>query len=102
MGTTRKLQEELKALLGSDNVYFQPPKTLQMQYPCIVFGRGSGNQEFADNKTYHFTKRYTITHIGYDADPEIIDQIVGHFQMCTYDQHFVKDNLQHDIFSLYW
>lgn len=102
MGTTRQLQDELKTLLGSNNVYFQPPKNLQMQYPCIVFSRGSGKQDFADNRTFKFVKRYTMTHIGYDADPEIIDRIVHHFQMCTYDQHFVKDNLQHDTFSIYW
>ena len=102
MGTTLDLQNELKELLGSDNVYFQPPTNLRMQFPCFVFSRGSGKQTFSDNKTHQFTKRYTVTHIGYDPDPDIIEAVVRHFQMCTYDQHFVKDNLQHDTFSLYW
>jgi len=102
MATTRKLQDELKTLLGSNNVYFQPPKNLQIKYPCIIFSRGAASQEFADNKTYRLTKRYVVTHIGYDADPDIIEKMAEHFSMCSYTEHYVKDNLQHDIFSLYW
>lgn len=102
MGTTRQLQDELKAILGSENVYFQPPSNLLMQYPCFVFTRGSGSQAPANNKTYRFTKRYTVTHIGYDPDDDIIDRVVEHFQMCKYDRSFTEDTLQHDVFSLYW
>lgn len=102
MGTTRDLQDKLKEILGSNNVYFQPPQTLKMKYPCFVFTRGSANHQFADNKTYQFTNRYSLTHIGYDPDPDIIKQVVTTFQMCTYDNHFVNDNLHHDVFSLYW
>lgn len=102
MGTTLDLQNELKELLGSDNVYFQPPTNLRMNYPCIVMERGSGHQLDADNRTYIFTKRYVITHIGYDPDEEMVDKLVHHFKMCKYDRHFVSDNLQHDVFTLYW
>lgn len=102
MGTTRKLQDELKALLGSNNVYFQPPSNFYMEYPCFVITRGSGSQTPADNSTYQFVKRYTITHIGYDPDDDIIDRMVAHFQMCKYDRSFTEDTLQHDVFSLYW
>ena len=102
MGTTRQLQDELKELLGSDNVYFQPPSNKRMHYPCFVFERGSGSQTMADNKTYRFVKRYTVTHIGYDPDDDIVDRVVEHFSLCKYDRHFVNDTLQHDVFSLYY
>lgn len=102
MGTTLDLQNELKTLLGSDHVYFQPPSNLVMEYPCFVFERGSGSQFNANNKTYRFEKRYTVTHIGFDPDDDIVDRMVHHFQMIKYDRHFVTDNLQHDVFSLYW
>ena len=71
MGTTRQLQDELKALLGSNNVYFQPPSNLKMKYPCFVFALGSGSQSMADNKTYLYTDRYSLTYISYDADDEM-------------------------------
>jgi hypothetical protein len=102
MGTTLDLQNELKELLGSDNVYFQPPSNLRMQYPCIVFNRGSANHNYANNKVYKFVPRYSVTYISYDPDPDLIKRMVEHFQMIKYDNHYVSDNLQHDVFSLYW
>lgn len=102
MGTTLDLQNELKALLGSDHVYFQPPSTDKMKYPCFVFERGSASATPADNKNYLFTKRYSITYIGFESDPDMVETVAKHFQMVKYDRHFVSDNLHHDVFSLYW
>lgn len=102
MGTTLELQNKLKEILGSDNVYFQPPSNVGMQYPCIVFERGSANHNYANNSTYRYLPRYNVTHIGYDPDPDIIQQMLQAFQMIKYDRHFVTDNLQHDVFSLYY
>ena len=62
MGTTRQLQDELKLLLGSNNVYFQPPKNLQMHYPCFTVSLGSASQAMADNKTYTYTEDYPAFH----------------------------------------
>lgn len=102
MGTTLDLQNKLKEILGSDNVYFQPPSDYHMQYPCFVFTRGSANHNYANNRTYKFVPRYSLTYIGYDPDPDIIKQVVESFEMVKYNDHYVSDNLQHDVFSLYW
>ena len=34
-----ELQDLLETVLGSQYVYFQPPATLRMRYPCIVYAR---------------------------------------------------------------
>ena len=52
MGQRLDLQTELEELLGSRNVYFQPPESLRMNYPCIRYTRSSGETTFADNKPY--------------------------------------------------
>ena len=31
------LHDELITLLGSSNVYFQPPTSIKMNYPCIIY-----------------------------------------------------------------
>ena len=31
------IQEKFKFLLGSNNVYYQPPANLKMKYPAIVY-----------------------------------------------------------------
>ena len=102
MGTTLDLQNELKSILGSNNVYFQPPSTIKMKYPCFVFERKSASQFNADNKKYLLFKCYSLTYISNEADPDMIDTVTDHFQMCKYDRPFINDNLYHDVFTLYW
>jgi len=102
MKTTLSLQDELKTLLGSNNVYFQPPSNVKMKYPCFVFERKSAKQLNANNKAYKFDKCYSLTYISSESDPEMVDTVVNHFQMCRYDRPFVSDNLHHDVFTLYW
>ena len=63
MGSRLKLHEMLKDLLGSNNVYFQPPPSLMMKYPCIVYERVRINTKFADNIPYQLNKPYQLTYI---------------------------------------
>lgn len=95
------LHERLKKILGSNNVYFQPPASITMKYPCIVYNRSTGDTSFADNNAYHFTKRYQITIIDQDPDSDIVDKMAM-MPMCTFDRHYTADNLNHDIFNLYF
>ena len=37
MKTRLELDEELVKILGSKNVYFQPPESLKLNYPAIVY-----------------------------------------------------------------
>ncbi len=101
MGSRLELDKILRNLLGTSNVYFQPPETIKMKYPCIVYERSSGNTKFADNNPYIHKKRYTVTVIDKNPDSEIPDK-VAQLQMSTYDRHFASDNLNHDVFTLYY
>ena len=39
MNRRYELQAVLEGILGSGNVYFQPPENLKMRYDCIVYER---------------------------------------------------------------
>ena len=39
--TREELHELLVSVLGSRNVYFQPPESIRMQYPAIVYARNN-------------------------------------------------------------
>lgn len=97
----RRLQ--LQALLETlaPNVYFQPPATLAMQYPCIVYERDRAETEFADNLPYRRTKRYQVTIIDADADSVIPDKVAD-LPMCLLERHFTAGNLHHDVYNLYF
>lgn len=93
------LHDLLKEL--TTNVYFQPPNGLQMVYPCIVYKRDQANTIFADNNPYRNTKRYQVTVIDRDPDSVIPDKVAA-FPLCTFNRFFTADNLNHDVFNLYF
>lgn len=101
MGQRLELQALLENLLGSRNVYFQPPTTLKMEYPCIVYRRDMIDMKYADNEPYAHKKRYQITIIDRDPDNSIHDQ-VAKLPLCSYDRFFIADNLNHDVFNLFF
>lgn len=96
-----ELQTLLEELLGSRNVYFQPPENLKMKYPAIVYERSGIDEIFADNEAYRTLKRYTITYIDEDPDSEIPDKLQA-LRYCYFDTHFASENLNHDVFTLYY
>lgn len=106
MGQTsdRRLQlhEELCEILGSRNVYFQPPGTVRMKYPCIRYTRDRGQHIKADNKTYIYRQAYQIMYIDPNPDNDIVDKLIEHFGEISYNRNYVADNLNHDVLVLYY
>lgn len=95
------LQAILEDVLGSRQVYFQPPANVQMKYPCILYIRDASDTKFAGNSQYRYTKRYQVTVIDSDPDSEIPDKVAA-LPMCTFNRFYVADNLNHDVFNLYF
>lgn len=101
MRTRLQLQSNLETALGSRNVYYQPPESLKLSYPCIVYELASENVNYANNELYSGKKRYTVTVIDKKADSPIPDRI-RRFLYCSFDRAFVSDNLNHYVFSIYY
>lgn len=96
-----QLHELLVDLLGSTNVYFQPPANIAMKFPCIVYQRNGDSPTYADNSTYRNTQRYQVTHIGADPDSDMPDKI-AQLPLCSFDRFYEADNLNHDVYSLFF
>lgn len=96
-----QLQSLLESLLETPNVYFQPPATVKMVYPCIVYQRDNADTKFADNEPYRHTKRYQVTVIDRNPDSLIPDRVAA-LPLCTHTRFFTAENLNHDVFSLYF
>ena len=93
--------EELVGLLGSRNVYFQPPENIRMNYPCIIYSREDIYNVHADNLPYLQDHSYQVIVVDRDPDSEIVDR-VSQFPMTRFDRHYVADNLNHDVFTIYY
>jgi hypothetical protein len=101
MAQRLQLQNLLEEAVGSSNVYFQPPSTIQMQYPCIVYTKDAADTIFADNSPYRFARRYQIIVIDSDPDSGIPEKIAA-LPMCTFDRFYTADNLNHDVFRIFF
>ena len=97
-----ELQTKLEEILGSNHVYFDPPESVKMQYPCIVYERDAGDINFANNNPYRFEVRYNITAISKKADNPIIGTLALALPKIRYDRHFVSSGLHHDVFTVYF
>lgn len=101
MASRLELHELLCEVLGSRHVYFQPPSSIKMVYPAIVYSRNDINNKFADNSVYKQSWHYTITVIDEDPDSEIVER-VSKLPKCSFDRNFTSDNLNHDVFTIYY
>lgn len=101
MDRWQDLREILKSILGSDNVYYQPPPTIKMKYPCIVFKRENDMTLNADNMSYLSFYRYSIQYIRRGTDTDIPEEILK-LKHCSYDRCFTFDGLNHDSFVIYY
>lgn len=101
MASRLKLQTLLETLLGSRNVYYQPPESVKMSYPAIVYSRNSIDNTHANNAVYGQSLSYEITVIDKNPDSEIVTR-VSRLPRCRFDRHFTSDNLNHDVFTLYF
>ena len=99
MPSRLKLQTLLEELLGSRNVYFQPPESVKMKYPAIVYGLEDIENAFANDRVYLSKRKYLITVIDEDPDSEIVEK-VSQLPACRFNRHFESDNLNHDVFIL--
>ena len=97
-----KLQDELEQVLGSKNVYFNPPESLKLKYPCIVYHLDNGDTIYADDMPYLFSKRYQLTLIARDPDCELVDKLAYKFQTIRMDRPYTSDNLYHWSYALYY
>lgn len=96
-----QLQSILEELLGSRNVYFQPPETVKLVYPCIIYSRSSGATKFANNKPYNYQQQYQLMVIDKNPD-SVMPGKVTMLPMCKFERHYTKDNLNHDVYNIYY
>ena len=94
-----ELHELLAELLGSRNVYYQPPESVRMNYPAIKYSRDDIQNTFANNNVYMQKYTYEITVIDEDPDSEIVDKI-SKLPTARFERHYTSDDLNHDIYKI--
>lgn len=96
-----ELQTLLEELLGSKNVYYQPPNNLSMSYPAILYSTDKFDTKKADDTSYMINKRYEVIVISHKPDNPVIEKLLA-LPMCSYDRPYKSNNLYHDVLTLYY
>lgn len=101
MASRLDLHNLLVDILGSSSVYFQPPETIKMSYPAIVYSLDDINTRHANDEPYLLPRAYAITLIHKNPDNEIVEKI-AELPLCRFGRFYVVDNLNHYTFTLYY
>lgn len=96
------LQEFLEGIPGVKKVYFQPPATMQMVYPCIRYTKTIPIVRYADDIRYFGKNRYDLIVIDKDPDSKIPDRILKTFTYCSIDRPYTANNLHHTAMTLFF
>lgn len=84
---------------GDGHLYYQPPESVRMKYPAIVYKRNQIQNRFADNQVYLQTDEYQITVVDKDPDSPLVRRI-SRLPRCRHIRHFTSENLNHDVFNI--
>lgn len=96
-----ELHEKLCGILGSRNVYFQPPESIKLKYPAILYSLDDVRKTHANDGTYLSALRFSVTVIDEDPDGAVSEKILE-LPLCRFNRRYQSDNLNHDVFELYY
>ena len=96
-----ELNALLEKILGSTNVYYQPPESIKIKYPAIIYNKQKPDVRSANNADYLKTRSYELIYISNTPDDSVIDNL-ERLPMCEWIRHYVADNLHHDILNIFF
>lgn len=101
MATRLELQSKLEELLGSRNAYYDPPESIKMNYTAIKYSKIDIESTFANDKAYLLRPCYELIVIARKPDDPVIAKLLE-LPYCSYERHYVADNLHHDVLRIYF
>lgn len=101
MGSRLELQSKLEDLLGVKHVYYQPPESLKLEYPAIVYSKSRIDKRNANDSAYRLNTRYDLVVIDRRPDNPVVEKLLA-LPYCSYDRSYKSDNLNHDSLTIYY
>lgn len=94
-----ELQELLKEYC--DTVYFQPPSSIRISYPCIVYNRSTDYINRANNNLYMKEKLYRVTVMDKNPDSDIADRL-QELPWAVIISRDIVDNIYQTTLNIYY
>lgn len=97
-----ELHEKLCEILGTSNVYYQPPESLKLNYPAIIYSLSDTYTRYANNVHYiNLPMQYSLILVDKNPESEFFD-LLNELPMCKFDRFYTSDNLNHFSFTIYY
>lgn len=100
MRTYKDLLHLLRQAVQHNQVYFQPPENLKIEYPAVVFHLSKIEIDHASDTPYKGAKEYSVTLITKDPEPDVIDEILK-IPYSSLDTTYISDGMNHFVFTVY-
>ena len=84
-----------------DNVYFQPPANIQLEYPCVIYNKSDMNDIYGNDGVYIDFQQYKIIVIERDPDSNIPKTMKNSLEHCRITGYYTVDNLHHTTLTIY-
>ena len=101
MASRLELHETLCEVLGNGYVYFQPPTSLKMKYPCIRYSLSGIEGTHANNSLYKTDKSYELILIDSNIESEFVEKLMK-LPLCRFNRFYIADGLYHWVFNIYY
>lgn len=99
-----RLHSILTSIKGPKKVYYQPPSTERLVYPCLIYTLEKINTRYANGNRYLSVPLYTLLLIDYDPESIIQKEIMDLRGDChvKFNRYYTADNLNHWSYDLYF
>ena len=98
MCSVNDLYTQLKDIV--DYVYFQPPESVKLQYPCVIYSLKDIKARKADNMPYTTSLGYSLLFMTKDPKDERIISFMN-LEHCKFDRYYSADNVHHYSYTVY-
>lgn len=97
-----KLQLILESIDPKAKVYYQPPSSLSIVYPCMIYKDAPSHINRASDGLYRYVRCYELSYISKSPNMEISKEILSRFNYSKMNSSYVSDGLIHSIFTIYY
>ena len=81
------------------HVYFQPPESVKMQYPCFVYHQSQDDVIHGNDRPYLHREVYEVPYITRQAEPVLPEAMKG-LPNTRFNRRYTAENLNHFAFTV--
>lgn len=94
-----QLNDLLKEILESDNVYYQPPSSVKRIVPYVEYKLVKMGGAFANGARYTSTEKYQLTYVYEDPEDPIVKKLLA-LPYCSFQSSYKVQSMYHTVFEI--